>query len=393
MPPDQNGRIPRDWVRLTGKRVPSTGAASILGGMKGHQPGTKQGTGQSFWAGRKRWVASALLLGALGCQSTGPDGRASQEASEILEQADRVFEAGAFQEAVELYKLASVAARTEKDEPRFVEAAAQVASSYSLLGQPQEGSSWLAQARDAEVDRDDPAFGRVLLASALRSRDAGDAAAAESKLLGLYEWSMEQGRHAWAMQASTMGSVVATPTARIAWCERGLQAARASEERAWIAAAYQSLGYAHEEAADYETAVVELRKARDLTRAGTRERLRADWALAHNLRLAGRPDDAAEILLRAIPAAKAFHARGFAVRDAEWLGRCHEEWAEVLVGRGQWRNALRAFQSARQAYLLADIQDLAPRKWQEFEARIAQVKLMRVRARKAPEGQAQPQDR
>ncbi len=340
--------------------------------------------------GRKGMSRWSLVLGlwVAACQSLGSGGPASQEATEILAQADRVFEAGAFQEAVELYKLASVAARTEKDETRFVEAAAQVASAYSMLGQPQEGTRWLAQARDAEVRREDPAFGRVLLASALRARDAGDEASAETQLHGLFVWSMEQARFGWAMQASTLGSVVAAPADRIAWCERGLQAAQASEERSWLAAAYQSLGYAHEEAGDYETAVMELRKARDLARAGTRERLRADWALAHNLRLAGKSEEAASLLLRAIPAAKAFHARGFAVRDAEWLGRCHEEWAECLVERGQWRNALRAFQSARQAYLLADIQDLAPSKWQALEARIAQIKLMRVRSKQGAAGES-----
>ena len=344
--------------------------------------------------GPSNWTLIAVLglcMAGLGCQTGGGLGKSSQESSEILAQADRVFEAGAFQEAVELYKLASVAARTERNEPRFVEAAAQVASTYSMLGQPMEGGGWLEQAQGAEIDGTDPAFGRLLLAEALRARDLGQMGHAASKLESLFDWSLDQARFDWALQASTLGSVIAPAEDRIVWCQRGLQAAEASQERGWLSAAYNSLGYAHEEAGEFEAAVREFRRARELSRAGSRERLRVDWALARNLRLAGSVEEASRLLLRAIPAAKAFHARGFAVRDAEWLGRCHEEWAECLVVRGQWSGALRAFQSARQAYLLADIQDLAPRKWQAFEARTAQVKLLRVRAKKEAASGAAPE--
>ena len=90
-----------------------------------------------------------VVLGTSACRSDGAFGRSSQSSEELLSRADRSFEVGSFGEAVEMYKLASVAARTEKDDARFVEAVAQVSSAYSMLGQPSEGESWLAQARTA----------------------------------------------------------------------------------------------------------------------------------------------------------------------------------------------------------------------------------------------------
>jgi len=52
--------------------------------------------------------------------------------------------------------------------------------------------------------------------------------------------------------------------------------------------------------------------------------------------------------------------------------------AELLAARGQWLEALRAMNSARQAYQLAEMQDRAPQKWRELEARFAELKMLRI---------------
>ncbi|MDF1839416.1 MAG: hypothetical protein P1V35_16230, partial [Planctomycetota bacterium] len=59
---------------------------------------------------------------------------------------------------------------------------------------------------------------------------------------------------------------------------------------------------------------------------------------------------------------------------AEWLGRCFEEFAEVLAATGQMRNALTAMKSARKAYMLAEIESLAPQKLRALDARVAEWK-------------------
>ncbi|MEZ6021692.1 MAG: hypothetical protein R3F17_16860 [Planctomycetota bacterium] len=89
--------------------------------------------------------------------------------------------------------------------------------------------------------------------------------------------------------------------------------------------------------------------------------------------------EAGKLLKEAIPVARSFHARGFAVRDAEWLGRLQEEYAEWLVQCGSLTDNLRAFQAARQAYQLAEIRTARRRKLAGFEARVAQVRMLRVR--------------
>lgn len=328
------------------------------------------------------WLVAVLCLAGAGwlgaCQTSESSVRTKAKAVELLEQADRSFELGSFAEALELYKLASVAARTEKSGPRFAEAAAQVAATLSVMGQGDGGVQWLAQAKAEDNGKDLAAHTRVQLANALALRDASQFQAALGVFEELFHTTMEHQMWGRALQAGTLASVVASPAARLEWSQRALQAAEASGERAWIAAAYQAIGFVYEERGDYVGAVEQLRKARDLSPAGSRDRLKSEWALVHNLRLAGELDEAGQILVRIIPEAKALHARGFAGRDAEWLGRCQEELAELLAARGQWLEALRAMNSARQAYQLAEMQDRAPQKWRELEARFAELKMLRI---------------
>ncbi|MEZ6021691.1 MAG: hypothetical protein R3F17_16855 [Planctomycetota bacterium] len=121
---------------------------------------------------RFKAMAAGLLvvgLGLVGCQSGGAGAQDRASADDLLVQGDRAFEAGAMGEALELYKLASVAARNERDSARFAEAAAQVSSSLSLLGRTTDGSPWLAQARQEKYGDDARSQARVLLRDRART--------------------------------------------------------------------------------------------------------------------------------------------------------------------------------------------------------------------------------
>jgi hypothetical protein len=289
----------------------------------------------------------------------------------LLERGDRAFEGGRFAESTELYKLAAAAASSQNDGPAFVEAAAQVSSSLSLLGRPEDGQAWLAQAQNGDDPGVKRAHVRVLLASALHLRDTQQTASALHQFDELYDFCMEARFWAEAMQCATLASVVAENEARLEWAQRNLEAARGSGEATWIAAGWRGLGFAQEVAGEYQAAVDSMREARKGVATGGRPALRADWALAHMLRMAGQLAEADQILTAIIPVARRFHASGYAPRDAEWLGRCFEEYAEVQAATGQKRNALVAMGSARKAYMLAEIDSLAPKKLRALDARVA----------------------
>ncbi len=320
------------------------------------------------------WALVLIGFGLASCVSSYSDRQESAGADDLIERGDRAFEGGRFAESVELYKLAAAAASSKRNGPAFVEAAAQVSSSLSLLGRPEDGESWLAQAQEADDGGEKRPHARVLLAKALNLRDMDRFAASLHGFDNLFGYCMDRGLWGEAMQAATLASVVAEGQARLEWARRNLDAARSSGEDGWIAAGWRGLGFAQEAAGDFEPAVRSIREARKGTKGGSRARLRDDWALAHMLRMDGKPTKSVEILKKAIPAARRFHSKGFSPRDAEWLGRCFEEFAEVQAALGQKRNSLTAMKSARKAYMLAEIESLAPQKLRALDARVAEWK-------------------
>ena len=328
------------------------------------------------------WVFVMLGLGLTACVSSYSERQESAGAQDLLDRGHRAFEGGRFAESVELYKLAAAAASSKRNAAAFVEAAAQVSSSLSLLGRPEEGEAWLTQAAEADDGAEKRAHARVLLAKALQLRDTDRVAESLHQFDTLFGFCMDTGLWGEAMQAATLASVVAEGEARLEWARRNLDAARNSGEDGWLAAGWRGLGFAQEAAGDFESAANSIRQARKGTKSGTRSRLRDDWALAHMLRMTGKLAESTKILNKAIQAARRFHAQGYAPRDAEWLGRCFEEFAEVQAAMGQKRNSLAAMKSARKAYMLAEIESLAPQKLRALDARVAEWKYELDRVKK-----------
>lgn len=327
-------------------------------------------------------IAIVVGFGLGACVSSSSGGRDVSTPEDLLESGDRSFEGGRFAEASELYKMAAVAASNKNDGTLFVEAAAQVSSSLSLLGRSGDGEAWLIQAQEADDGSKQRAHARVLLASALHLRSTDQLAPALHAFDELYGYCTAMQWWEGAMQAATLASVVAEGQVRVDWCQRTLDAARSARQPKWVAAAYESLGFAQEAAGDLSSAVVSIRESRKVTAPGSRLRLRSDWALAHMLRLTGKLAKAGSLLETAIPIARRYHSKGFGPRDAEWLGRCFEEYAEVQAAMGRHRAALVSMASARKAYMLAEIQSLAPQKLRALDARIAHWKYEMNRAKR-----------
>ncbi len=319
-------------------------------------------------------IAIVVGFGLGACVSPQAGHEKISAPEDLLESGDRSFEGGRFAEASELYKMAAVAASNKKDGTLFVEAAAQVSSSLSLLGRSEDGRAWLNQAQEADDGSEQRAHARVLLASALHLRSTNQTAPALHAFDELYGYCTSMRWWEGAMQAATLASVVAEGQVRVDWCQRTLDAARSAAQPKWVAAAYESLGFAQEAVGDLNSAVGSIRESRKVTAPGSRLRLRSDWALAHMLRLTGKLAKAGSMLEAAIPVARRFHSQGYGPRDAEWLGRCFEEYAEVQAAMGRRRAALAAMKSARKAYMLAEIQSLAPQKLRALDARVAHWK-------------------
>lgn len=317
------------------------------------------------------WIGGA----ASGCVSARERSLSTGQA-ELLERADRAFDLGARDEAIELYRLAAVAAQTESDEERFRESAAMVAALHALLGQPAEAEPWLSQAEVGIDASQIDAWSRLLLAQGLVARTRGQEGLALQRFDELHGFTMKHRKVGRALQAASLAALVAKGEQRIAWSQQAVDTAREGGEPRWEAAALASHAWTLEEAGDAAAALEAFRKSRKMFGefGGPRERLKADWSLGHGLRMAGEHATARALMDRVLKAAKALQRRGWSPRDSEWVARSHEELAHLCRHRGQLDTALKHLAAARRAYGLANAEALAPERLEEVDALSAAVR-------------------
>lgn len=301
------------------------------------------------------------------------------DAGELIERADQAFQLGAKKEALELYQLAAVAARTDSEETLFAEAAAMVGAMHALLDQPAEAKPWLSQAGAATDPSEIEAFSRLLLAQGLVARAQGERGLARQRFNELYTQTKSAALHDRTLQAASLAAIVSDDAERLHWMARAVEAARDSGEPRWEAAALASEAWALEESGDFEAALQSFRASRKLYGAHgqPRARLKADWSLGHGLRMAGQHAAARALMDRVLTAAKAFQHRGWSPNDSEWVARSHEEIAELSLEAGRWDDALRHLAAARRSYILAEAESLAPERLQRVDELSAEVQAKR----------------
>ena len=182
--------------------------------------------------------------------------------------------------------------------------------------------------------------GRVLRSEGSRAPAAAQFAAAMDRAVEAHEPGL-------AVDAVHMLAItVLEPSERMAWHERGIAMAEASDDpaaRRWLPSLRNNLGWSLFEAGRYEEALAQFesaaagRRAQDDAKA-TRI---ADWAVARALRALGRVGEALEIQLRLLDEWRAAGGRPpFA----------HEEAGECRLLRGREREAQQHFRTAYELF-------------------------------------------
>ena len=298
-------------------------------------------------------------------------------AQELLSQADRAFDSGSRPVALETYALAAAAAKGADQGARFREAAAMVAAVHALEKQLPDARAWLQQASQGADATEPLAWTRLLLAQGLVAHAQDETELAVERLETLFAFAKDQGLHARSLQAASLAAWVAPDAERrLAWSHRAVQAARGAGKPRWEAAALAALAWTFEEQGDAEAALEAFRSSRTLYRetGSPRERLKADWSLAHGLRLAGHAARARGLQELVLEAAKAFQSRGWSPNDSEWVARSHEELAILDEAAGRFDSALRHLAAAHRAYMLAEADSLAPARLDEVARLTARIR-------------------
>jgi len=316
------------------------------------------------------------LLAAAACVTVegGPPPPERRTSAELVAQGDAQFDRRAFEDALQSYEMAAVAASGDGDRGRYVEATALVAYVLALRGEAERAAEWFARAEARASEEDVAAWARLSFVRGALARERGDGSSALSELERAHAFAREHGLPLRAVQAAHLASVVAEGEAQVRWSRRAIDAAQELGDARLEAQLWMQLAWLLEERALYAEELEAFARARELT-AGEDEhqRLVADWSYAHGLRATGQIVPARALLEDVIARAGRGHGALRRLNDAEWIGHAERELAEIELAEGRPERALVRLQRARASLVQAGAPELAPDLLRAVERRIEEL--------------------
>lgn len=236
------------------------------------------------------------------------------------------------------------AAQASGSSDYYAQVLTQIARAQGLQQQFEAAHDTLNSAETLLSDQTPTARLRCLLERARVYNSAGQAEQARPLLLEAWESARAAGNDALAIDAAQMLGSIEPPEQQIAWNERALQLAEASEQpraRRWLGSLYSSLGWGYHELGQYERALDLFIRAQVWhEQYGTPSTVRAArWSIGRALRSFEMLEEALVIqrgLLREL------------TLSGERDGYVYEELGECLLLKGELDEAALFF---RQAYL------------------------------------------
>ncbi|MEM8711464.1 MAG: hypothetical protein AAGG01_10965 [Planctomycetota bacterium] len=326
-------------------------------------------------------LAGPLLIAGLSasCQTSegtpalNPSGNPTSELLAQIDSADGLFDQRAYDEARQRYQAIYLAADSRGYDQEAAEAAAQVSVSLSMLGNAEAGAEWLSRAEKRANESNERAWSRTLLARGVKRWKAGDALTARRTFISLYNYCLLHSLTPRAIQAATLASLSSQGQEQLDWSMRAIQAAQTTGNLKWQAPLWSSHAWLLDQRGRAEEALDAFKKARDLTgrvdisRLG---RLQTDWAYGHGLRMAGRLDDARDLLEETNAILHSVYIGKPSPRAAEYLGRVLWEIGEIDATEGRKERARERFIAARDKLIEAGAIDGAPRLVKQLDKRI-----------------------
>jgi tetratricopeptide (TPR) repeat protein len=294
---------------------------------------------------------------------------ACAEESDGLATADAVFNARRYAEARELY--VQVAERAEG--ATRVEALAQVARCELLAERKDEGRVWLDKAREAADEEEPLGWSRYLGVRGRFEWKDEELEKAKATFVAMYAYCEEHGLHDRAVDAAHMVAIVGDAEDQVAWAHKGIAAAEAGGFEGWLGPLWNNLGWTHEHAGRHEEALDAYRKARHYhwKTGGEVNKLAADWAVGHTLRLLGRHDEARQWLRPVLAWAERRSMEAEEdVERAEWIGHACRDLGLAAFAQGRRDEARELLGRAHTLLAAVDMASWDAEGWKEIvEAR------------------------
>ncbi len=310
--------------------------------------------------------------------SASPKEEQLRDSAALLAAGDRAFQSNEYGEARALYEKAVTLAERERATATLVEALAQVARCYSVVGAHENGQPWLNRAASLAKESDPPGWARYRLVLGVYQRDAGDRDLATETFIDLYDYCRKHELHERAVNAAHMVAIAADLETQIIWARKGIEAAEAGGFTHWLGPLWNNLGWTYADLARYEDSLAALIKAREYHYLGGNDRakLLADWSVGHAHRMVGELRIAREWITDVLERSQMRYDLDPNPDTAQWVGHAAQEFGEIALAEqnyGQARDMLRLAVSRLKE---AGMHEWSP---QEFQALVDKLEKLRRR--------------
>ncbi len=290
-------------------------------------------------------------------------------ASELLSQADDIFQTRDYDSALGKYLEVVEAARKEFNRSVEVEALSQVARMNLILGDRETGEEYLAQAEGRASENDPMGWSRYLGVKGRFEWKAGDLQEARKTFEQMFEYCDSNALAGRAVDAAHMIAIVAeSPDDQVEWGRRGIEMADAHSEERWLGPLWNNLAGTYYDMRQFDSALVCYINAREYhwRFSGETAKLLADYHIGMTYRLLGEYEEAGRWLRPVLAWAER-------IEDYSAIGQACEDLGETEIGLGRKAAGLALLRRAREAYKKEGYDHSWPEIWEHINKRIAEL--------------------
>jgi tetratricopeptide (TPR) repeat protein len=290
-------------------------------------------------------------------------------AESLLAEADSLFKARDYEQAMKVYTETIENARSEFNRPVETEALAQVARVNLIQGNSVEADRYLGEAAERASDSDPMGFSRYLGVKGRFEWKAGNLKKSRETFDQMYVYCNTNGLWARAVDAAHMIAIVAESVdEQIEWGRRGIEAAEAGGVDEWLGPLWNNLGATYYDDKQFEYALDAYLKARDYhwQFSGESAKLWADYSVGMSYRMLGQFDKAGQWLRPVLAWAER-------LGDNSAIGQACEDLGEIAIAQGRKSDGLSLLKRAREEYKKAGFDQSWKEVWDNINTRIAEL--------------------
>ncbi|MDF1545355.1 MAG: tetratricopeptide repeat protein [bacterium] len=287
-------------------------------------------------------------------------------ADSLLALADDIFQTRDYQKALTSYLDVVKVAGKEFNYSVEAEALSQCARMNLLLGNKEEGRTFLEKAGLKARESDPYGWSRYLgVRGRFEWRD-DDLTTARRTFDQMYEYCTVNSLWGRAVDAAHMIAIVANdPNEQIEWGKKGIEAAEANEIESWLGPLWNNLAGTYYDIKDFENALECYLKARKYhwRFSGEMGKLFADYHVGMTYRYLGQYDESKKWLRPVLAWAER-------LENHSAIGQACEDLGECEIGTGNKAGGIELLKRARSEYVKAGFDKSWPDLIQNIDKRL-----------------------